>query len=86
MYVDLREYKKSTASTKNLEVLSSWYFINDNHHLIPVKKENHFFIKIENYVATVVKPTIDGDTKTLFYHENNFKDMESEILKVLNEL
>lgn len=86
-FVDLREYEKQKRSSpsKEMEVLSSWYHINDRRYLIPTKSENHFFIKIENYVATVARPIIDIDTKTLFFPENEFKKMEADILKILNE-
>lgn len=81
--VDLEEYQKRTQKAKELEVLSSWYFINNNGHFIPVKNENHFFIKIENYVATVANPMIDKDTKLLFFPESDFKEMENDILRIL---
>lgn len=80
--VDLRENEMSWA--KKLEVLSSWYLIDNRGHLIPAKNENHFFIKIENYVATVAQPMIDNDTKVLFFPEDDFKEMEIDILKSLN--
>lgn len=54
-------------------------------HGILVQKENHFFTKIEKYIATVVKPTIDKDTKNLFFPESDLKEIEIEILNVLNE-
>ena len=83
--VDLNEYQLQGTKVKEVEVLSSWYFINEMRCLIPVKNENHFFMKIENYVATIAKPTIDKDTKMLFFPENDFIKMENDILRILNE-
>lgn len=82
--VDLAEYQKGISKSRDLEVLSSWYIINETKHLMPFKNENHFFINIDNYVATVAKPLIDMDTKTLFFPENDFIEVEKDILKILN--
>lgn len=83
-FVDLKEYKEKMPNNKRVAALSSWYFINGRGHLIPVKNENHFFIEIDNYVATVVKPMNDKDTSVLFFSENDFKEIERDILAVLN--
>lgn len=82
--VDLKVYETGTSKAKQLAVLSSWYNINESKHLMPVTKENHFFLTIDNYVATVAKPLIDEDTKTLFFSENDFEDIEKDILEILN--
>lgn len=78
--VDLREFQNTT--TKDLEVLSSWYNMSETGYLTPMKKENHFFINIKNYVATVAKPKVDVDTKSIFY--SDFKQLENDILNILN--
>lgn len=83
--VDLKEYQKGTAKANELQVLSSWYNINEMKHLIPVKDENHFFINIENYVATIAKPVNDKDTAVLFFPERDFEEMENDILAILRE-
>lgn len=71
---------------KQLEVLSTWYLVNDRAALVPVKDENHFFVSMENYIATVfVSPTMDPDTKALFFNENAFKEIEDAILKIIRK-
>lgn len=83
-FVDLKEYKEQIPHGKKVAALSSWYFINSHSHLIPVKRENHYFIEISNYVATCVKPNMDPDTNVLFFSENDFKKIECNILMILN--
>lgn len=83
--VDLKEYQKRPSKANDLEVLSSWYCINEMGQLIPIKNENHFFINVENYVATIAIPMIDKDTKVLFFSENDFTEIEKDILQILNK-
>lgn len=69
---------------KELEVLSTWYFVNDKAVLIPAKTDNHSFICLEKYIATIlVRPTIDPDTRTLSFNQYDFKEIESEVLKYI---
>lgn len=83
--MDLEEYQKITSKANDLDVLSSWYLINEAKHLIPFENENHFFINIENYVATVATPMVDQDTKALYFPKNDFQAIEEDILRILNE-
>lgn len=83
-FVDIQEYKEKMTPGKEVAALSSWYFVDSRSHLIPVKKENHFFIEIGNYIATVVKPNVDTDTNVLFFYENDFKDIERDVTVILN--
>lgn len=85
--VDLNEYKKQDKKGnggKEVAALSSWYSVNTRGHLIPVKKENHFFINVDNYIATVFKPNFDTDTNALFFSYNRFKEIDRDVLTILN--
>lgn len=82
-FVDLKEYKKRVRG-KEVAALSSWYSFNTRGYLVPVKKENHHFIKVDNYIATVIKPNVDRDINALYFSENHFKEIERDVLKILN--
>lgn len=71
-------------SPNDLEALSSWYQINDTARFIPTEKENHRFLSLNNYIATVlIKPLIDPDTKTLYFNATDFQKMDKAILKLI---
>lgn len=75
---------------QELEVLSSWYVVNDKAALVPSKEanhsSNHYFIRIEKYIATLsISPNIDPDTKTLFFSATDFKIIEDDILKAIQK-
>lgn len=85
-FVDLKEYERiklESKSSREIEVLSSWYCIDARGYLVPTEHENHFFNKIENYITTVAKPMIDIDTKDLFFQKNDFDEIERDVLGVL---
>lgn len=86
--VKAMKYSKDTVNLKDnvmkkLEVLSSWYVINTEFHLVRLKDENHFFIKLENYIATVIAPKVDLDTKILFFDKNDFNEIEKFISNII---
>lgn len=83
-FLALKEYREKVTPEKEVGVLASWYFINRQGHLIPVKIENHFFINVTNYIATVIKPSVDKDLNALFFHKKDFEKIEQDILKILN--
>lgn len=69
---------------KELEVLSTWYLINDQGALTPARVENHYFISMERYVGTVsVHPSIDPDTRRLFFNKTDFEAIKSDLLKII---
>lgn len=71
-------------AVNNLEALASWYQINDSARFVSVENENHGFLNIKNYIASVlIKPLVDQDTKTLFYSETDFKKIDTEMLKLI---
>ncbi|XP_055308257.1 uncharacterized protein LOC129572338 [Sitodiplosis mosellana] len=74
--VNLDDYNRP-----NLEILSSWYLINDKGSLIPASVE---FISLHKYIATVPSPSVDPDTRTLFFDQIDFKAMESATLEIVN--
>lgn len=79
--VDLAE---KPILAKQLEVLSTWYLVNDEAVLIPVNLENHFFVSMEKYIGTTnIHPTIDPDTRILSFCKNDFKVIEDSILKLI---
>ncbi|XP_031620752.1 uncharacterized protein LOC116339177 [Contarinia nasturtii] len=81
---DLVDLAKTPSLKNNLQLLSSWYFVNDNARLVPVKSENHSFLHMENYIASLlIKPILDADTHTLYFHQNDFKEVEDAILKLI---
>lgn len=70
--------------SKEIEVLSTWYMLTDKGALVPTKVENHFFISMEKYIATVsVNPRVDPDTKALFYDMHDFKEIETHFQKII---
>lgn len=68
---------------ERLETLSSWYYMNDQGILIPTKDENHYFISLKNYVATVIDPKVDQDTKALYYSDNDWRKIDNAILSLI---
>lgn len=68
---------------EQVEALSSWYFMNDNGSLVPTKVENHYFLSLKNYVATVIDPMIDQDTKALYYSESDWRKIDNDILSLI---
>lgn len=80
---DFIHLKENPLLANELEVLSSWYFLNERAELVPIKTSNHCFIHIKNYIATVVKPMVDPDTKTLFYSLDDFKKIDETILSLV---
>lgn len=78
------EEKNKASLAKKLEVLSSWYLVNDNVILIPAKDENHFFIKVEKYIATSsLSPKIV--TRTLFFSKEDFNAIDNAILEIIQK-
>lgn len=70
-------------SLRELEVLSTWYMINEQGTLVPTNLENHKFISMEKYVATAsIHPTIDPDVRRLFFCKNDLKEIEDDLLKL----
>lgn len=68
-----------------LEVLSTWYFINDKAGLEPANIESHSFVGLNNYVATVsMGPKTDPDTRNLFFDENEFNEIKNGILRLIH--
>lgn len=68
---------------KELEVLSTWYMVNDRGALVPAKDENHYFFSMEKYFATVsISPHIDPDTRALYFDINDFKKIEQALLSI----
>lgn len=80
---DLVDLKGNLPIAKELHVLSSWYVINDKRHLTALTSQNHRFIPLVNYIATVCKPLVDRDTKTIYFDEKDFKEIEDFVLKLL---
>lgn len=63
-----------------LDVLCSWYFLNDRARLEPVKTENHFFSSLKDYIVTIlVKPSLDLDTNTLYFQKDHFERLDKDI-------
>lgn len=72
--------------SKELEVLSTWYLVNHEAVLVPASVENHQFISMENYVATIsISPTIDRDTRSLFFSVDDFKAIDAAVLKLIGQ-
>lgn len=68
-----------------LDVLSTWYLVNDKAILVPTNSENHYFVSLRKYVATVsVKPLVDVDTRALFFHQDDFPEIDDALLKLVN--
>lgn len=65
----------------NLEVLSSWHLINDEAILIPSSVD---FISLDKYIATVPSPSVDPDTRELFFNKIAFKAIENATLEIVN--
>lgn len=80
---DFVNLEENPSHAKDLDVLSSWYFVNERAHLVPTKSSNHYFIQLKNYIATVEKPLIDSDVKTLFYSPDDFQKIENTILNLV---
>lgn len=78
-FVDLKE---NPSHAEELDVLSSWYFVNNRAQLVPTKIANHHFIQLKNYIATVERPLIDFDIKTLHYSPDKFQEIENTILNL----
>lgn len=78
-FVNLEE---NPSHATDVDVLSSWYFVNERGHLVPTKSSNHHFIQLKNYIATVEKPQIDPIVKTLFYSPDDFEKIENTILNL----
>lgn len=68
---------------EQIEALSSWYYMNDLGRLVPTKVENHYFLSLKNYIATVMSPTVDPDTDGLYYNESDFREIDSAILSLI---
>lgn len=80
-FVNLEE---NPSHATDVDVLSSWYFVNERGQLVPTKSSNHHFIQLKNYVATVEKPLIDPVVKTLFYSPDDFEKIQNTILNLIN--
>lgn len=80
--VDLNSYPDLE---NQLQVLASWHQVNDRAQLISAVRENHIFLDLKNYIATVVKPNVDPDTNNLHFIENSFDEIESAVLKIINK-
>lgn len=80
---DFINLKENPLLANELEVLSSWYFINERAQLVPIKTSSHCFIHMKNYIATVDKPMIDPDTKTLFYLLDDFKKIDETLINLV---
>lgn len=65
----------------DLEVLSSWHSLDDKGAL---NSKFVGFISVRKYIATVSSPTVDPDTRTLFYNENDLKEIDNIILGLVD--
>lgn len=57
--------------------------MNDIGRLVPTKIENHYFISLKNYVATVMSPMVDPDTNELYYDERDFREIDKAIISLI---
>lgn len=90
-YVKEKSYKFDSVNfvekpnlLKELDVLSTWYLMNDQGALTPANAENHYFVSLERYIGTVsVCPSIDPDTRRLFFNENDFEAIKNDLIKII---
>lgn len=68
---------------EQVETLSTWYFMNNVGRLTPTKVENHFFLSLKNYVATVKTPMVDPDTDQLYYDDGEFQEIDKAIVTLI---
>lgn len=81
---DTVNLKDNRDLAKKLEVLITWYSVDDKAILIPAKIENHSFISLDKYIATLtISPAVDPDTRVLFFIPEDFKKIESDVLKLI---
>lgn len=85
-----RRYKYDTVDleerpylAEQVEALSSWYYMNDIGRFVPTKVENHYFLSLRNYIATVMSPMVDPDTGILYFNEDDFRQIDSAILSLI---
>lgn len=81
---DFVNLKENPLQVNKLDVLSSWYFVNDQAQLVPTKIENHHFIQLKNFIATVIMPITDPDTNMLFFLPTDFEKINIIIASLVN--
>lgn len=69
---------------ENVQVLATWYVCNNEGILCPVRDNNHFYININNYVATMENLIVEGKNnsqKCLLIPPTELIDTRSMLLK-----
>lgn len=80
---DIVDLEDKPYLSEQVEALATWYFMSDIGRLIPTKVENHYYLSLKNYVATVKMPLIDADTDQLYYDEGEFQEIDKAILSLI---
>lgn len=62
-----KQYHNDTVpiETENIEVLATWYMIDESGDLISLGTNSNFFVDLKNYVASTTTPSFDKSKQTL---------------------
>lgn len=77
-----KQYSLDTAKVNNfkVQVLATWYKINQNGEFIPVKGENIFYVDIKNYFGTITEPQFDE--KKIFLGSPALTEIENCLIRL----